>query len=168
MAAITKFAPDLLLNAGTAGGFKYQGGAIGDVYLCSGVAYHDRHIPIPGFVEYGFYKRPTHATPNLLASAGFKSGVISTGNSLETMPKDMEFLKSNDACVKDMEAAGLAEMASHYKTPFVAIKAVTDIVDGDKPTQDEFLANLASAATAIRTAVLTTFDFMEGKTVADL
>ena len=35
LAALTKFAPDLLLNAGTAGGFAYQGGAIGDVYLCT-------------------------------------------------------------------------------------------------------------------------------------
>ena len=37
MVAIQKHAPDLLLNAGTAGGFAYQGGAIGDVPLRASV-----------------------------------------------------------------------------------------------------------------------------------
>ena len=26
--------------------------------------------------------------------------------------------------------------------PLIAVKAITDIVDGDKPTQDEFMENL--------------------------
>ena len=67
-----------------------------------------------------------------------------------------------------MEAAAVSEMALYHDTPFIALKAVTDIVDGDQPSQEEFLANLASAAKAIRTAILATLDFMEGKTVEDL
>lgn len=41
------FRPDLLISAGTAGGFKAQGGAIGDVYISKAVMHHDRRIPIP-------------------------------------------------------------------------------------------------------------------------
>ena len=41
------FKPDLLISAGTAGGFKAQGGAIGDVYISKAVMHHDRRIPIP-------------------------------------------------------------------------------------------------------------------------
>ena len=33
---------DLLINAGTAGGFGRMGGQIGDVYLTTAVAHHDR------------------------------------------------------------------------------------------------------------------------------
>ena len=39
--------PDLLISAGTAGGFKARGGAIGDVYLSSAHMNHDRRIPLP-------------------------------------------------------------------------------------------------------------------------
>jgi len=35
---------DVLINAGTAGGFARVGGSIGDVYLTSAVAHHDRYV----------------------------------------------------------------------------------------------------------------------------
>ena len=40
--ALQKIQPDILINAGTAGGFARMGGAIGDVYLTTAVANHDR------------------------------------------------------------------------------------------------------------------------------
>lgn len=45
--AIQALKPDLVISLGTAGGFKSKGGEIGDVYLSTGFANHDRHIPIP-------------------------------------------------------------------------------------------------------------------------
>ena len=36
--------PDLLLNAGTCGGFKRQGGAVGDVYISTAFKNHDRSV----------------------------------------------------------------------------------------------------------------------------
>jgi 5'-methylthioadenosine nucleosidase len=47
---------DLLINAGTCGGFQRKGAEIGNVYLTTAVAHHDRRIPIPGFVDYGVGK----------------------------------------------------------------------------------------------------------------
>ena len=38
------------------------------------------------------------------------------------------------AAVKEMEAAAIAYVASMFQTPVIAIKAITDIVDGEKPT----------------------------------
>ncbi|KAL8553056.1 hypothetical protein ACS0TY_001648 [Phlomoides rotata] len=46
-ASIQALQPDLIINAGTAGGFKAKGASIGDVFLASDVAFHDRRIPIP-------------------------------------------------------------------------------------------------------------------------
>ena len=37
-----------------------------------------------------------------------------------------------------------------FGVPFIAVKAVTDIVDGDVPTADEFMANLGCAAKALQ------------------
>ena len=51
--AIHQLSPDLIINAGTAGGFNKKGASIGDAYICSHMKNHDRRIPIPGFTEYG-------------------------------------------------------------------------------------------------------------------
>ena len=36
------------MHVGTAGGFKSKGAAIGDAFVSTQVANHDRRIPIPG------------------------------------------------------------------------------------------------------------------------
>ena len=45
---------------------------------------------------------------------------------------------------------------------------MTDIVDGDRPTQEEFLANLGTAAASLQAAVPQLIDFIVGKTIAEL
>ena len=47
------------------------------------------------------------------------------------------------------EAAGVAWSAHLFGTPLIALKSVTDIVDGDQAAADEFLANLATATAAL-------------------
>ena len=45
---------------------------------------------------------------------------------------------------------GLLQAAALHGTPLLALKSVTDIVDGDRPAQEEFLENLATAARALQ------------------
>ena len=45
--AVHEFAPDLVISVGTAGGFAARGAKIGEVFLATGFANHDRRIPIP-------------------------------------------------------------------------------------------------------------------------
>ena len=160
--------PDLLVNAGTAGGFKAKGGVVGDVYLATAFKNHDRRIQIPGFDVYGVGATDAAACPNLRAAMGFKTGVVSTGNSLDCPDVDRDALAANDASVKEMEAAGIAHVAVMFDTPFIAVKAITDIVDGDKPTHDEFLQNLGAAAKALQGAVPKVLEFVAGKKLAEL
>ena len=65
-AVLTQLEPDLIINAGTAGGFKKHGAQIGDVFLGTGIKFHDRRIPIPGFVEYGRGNYEAQSSPNLV------------------------------------------------------------------------------------------------------
>jgi len=160
--------PDVLINAGTAGGFKAKGGAIGDVYLATAFKNHDRRIPIPGFDAYGVGTSSAAACPALRAAMGFKDGIVSTGNSLDATPMDLDNLKANNASVKEMEAAGIAHVATMFGVPLIAIKAITDIVDGDKPTQDEFMENLGAAAEALQGAVPKVIAFIAGKELSAL
>lgn len=64
--AINEFKPDLVINAGTAGGFKRAGAEIGDAFISTLCAHHDRRIPIPGFTEYGKGDHSAVACPNLI------------------------------------------------------------------------------------------------------
>ena len=49
-----------------------------------------------------------------------------------------------------------------FSTPAIFVKAVTDIVDGEKPTTEEFLQNLISVTMALDQAVTEVIDFING------
>ena len=54
------------------------------------------------------------------------------------------------AGVKEMECAAVAWVCEKLRVPFVALKSITDIVDGDKATRDEFESNLRTASAALQ------------------
>ncbi|XP_057494782.1 5'-methylthioadenosine/S-adenosylhomocysteine nucleosidase isoform X1 [Actinidia eriantha] len=167
-ASIKALQPDLIINAGTAGGFKAKGASIGDTFLVSHVAFHDRRIPIPVFDLYGVGLRQAFSTPNLVKMLNLKIGKLSTGDSLDMSPEDESSIIANDATVKDMEGAAVAYVADLLKVPAIFVKAVTDIVDGDKPTSVEFLENLAAVTAALGQAVTEIVDFINGKCLSEL
>lgn len=69
--AIHETQPDLVINAGTAGGFKRVGAEIGDAFISTVCAHHDRRIVIPEFVPYGKGTHPSVATKNLVQVSTF-------------------------------------------------------------------------------------------------
>ncbi|KAJ0077200.1 hypothetical protein Patl1_36594 [Pistacia atlantica] len=167
-ASIQALKPDLIINAGTAGGFKAKGASIGDIFLVSDVAFHDRRIPIPVFDLYGVGLRHALSTPNLLKELNLKVCKLSTGDSLDMSPQDEATIIANDATVKDMEGAAVGYVADLWKVPAIFVKAVTDIVDGEKPTAEEFMQNLAAVTAALDTAVTQVVDFINGKRLSEL
>ncbi|CBI37940.3 hypothetical protein VitviT2T_003055 [Vitis vinifera] len=167
-ASIQALQPDLVINAGTAGGFKAKGACVGDVVLATDVAFHDRRIPIPVFDQYGIGLRKACSAPNLLKELNLKIGALSTGDSLDMSPHDESSILANGATVKDMEGAAVAYVADLLKVPVIFIKAVTDIVDGEKPTAEEFLQNLAAVTAALDQSVTKVVDFINGKCISEL
>lgn len=154
---------DLVINAGTCGGFNAKGAAIGDVFLTTATANHDRRIPIPEFIPYGIGRIESVITKQLAAEIDAKMGVCTTANSLDKHEVDEFHMKENDASVKDMEAAAIAWSCSLYDTPHFGVKVVTDIVDGDKPTQEEFFENLGHAARRLQEALPLVINYVCGK-----
>lgn len=69
---------------------------------------------------------------NTQAALNLKLGVVSSGNSLDYTDKDMETMGQYKVAVKEMEAASIAWVCDMYKTPFICVKAITDIVDGGR------------------------------------
>ncbi|CAL8471455.1 g10997 [Coccomyxa elongata] len=166
--AVHEFKPDLVISVGTAGGFKARGAAIGDVFLATAFANHDRRIPIPGFDKYGIWRIDAVPAPKLRDALSLKEGVVSSGNSLDYSKEDWDQLHANEAAVKEMEAAGISWVAHLHNVPFLALKSITDIVDGDRPPQEEFLENLHAAAQALQRVIAPVLEFVAGKSTKDL
>ena len=145
---IERFDPDFIISAGTAGGVSKHGAQIGDVYLSLGsVRFHDRRCPIPGLHDYGVGGYPSWGTApaEALAKAGFKRGGVSSGDSLYMSREEQAQFDANEATVKDMEAAAVAWVASLYDKPFMALKAITDLIDCGHMIEEQFVANFSIA-----------------------
>lgn len=160
--AIVTFAPDLVVNAGTAGGIAGRGCEIGDVYLSSGkFCFHDRRIPLPGFDQYGMGLYPSYDTSLIAKDLQLKTGIVSTGNSLDLLEKDMQLIEANRAIIKDMEAAAVAWVCRTLSVPMFAAKAITDLIDEDTPTATQFMKNLHQAATNLQVKMIEVLRYLQ-------
>ncbi|KAJ4898745.1 5'-methylthioadenosine/S-adenosylhomocysteine nucleosidase 1 [Raphanus sativus] len=120
------------------------------------------------FDLYGVGLRQAFSTPNLLNHLNLKIGRLSTGDSLDMSTQDESLIIANDATLKDMEGAAVAYVADLLKVPVIFLKAVTDLIDGDKPTAEEFLKNLALVTSALEETATNVINFINGKTLSDL
>lgn len=160
--AVEKYKPDLIINAGTAGAFGEKGAQIGDVYLSrKHIVYHDRRVPIERWEHQciGYYP-VWDVSP--LAHLGFKTGIITTGNSLDMPLADEEMIKSIGGEIKDMEAAAVAWVAQLHGVPMFCVKAVTDLVDSGVATPDQFKANLHLATQNLKEACYKIVEALSG------
>lgn len=151
---LSQLAPDLLINAGTCGGFIKRGGTIGKVYLTGGpFFFHDRRIPLPEFEPYADGGWRLCEVDTWAKALGLDQGVVSSGNSLDMTDADAHRIERVGTHAKDMEAAAIAWVADQHEKPLCALKAVTDLVDGPHPTHQEFEQNLHAASEALGKAV---------------
>ena len=152
--AIQKTNPKIVISAGTCGGFIAREGFIGETILADRCVFHDRRIPLEGFMKYGigdFSVANLHAIAERL---GFRIGAVSTGDSLDAPPTDLDFMNSVNAVAKDMEAAAVAWACELSEVPFTALKVTTDLVDGEITTEEEFVTNLQYASNRLSEGIL--------------
>lgn len=149
--AVKTLSPDLVINAGTAGGFGSRGVRVGEVLLSRAIVFHDRHSPFGGAREaYALGNYPQPGTERTARDLGIKTAVVATGNSfVNVSTTDLSVIRKVDAAVVEMEAAAVAEVCAIYKVKMVALKAVTD--DVEHPNVGQFRANLQLAAANLAT-----------------
>jgi 5'-methylthioadenosine nucleosidase len=168
-AVIREHRPDLMVSAGTAGGWAARGGAIGTVYLSyPHVVRHDRRIQIEGMHEFGIGRFPVVPMRRIAAEIDAELGVVTTGGSLDETAEDIELMASLDARAKEMEAAAVAYVCEVEGVPFVALKAITDLADAPHPAAHQFLENLHTASAQLTVHLLALVDRVAGAELEEL
>jgi len=152
--AIEAYQPDLIISAGTAGGFAANGSTIGEVFLSTEFVFNDRHVPLDGFEESANGHYPSFDTRSLADSLRLRRGVFSTGSSLEKSAKDLAKAESLNAVSKDMESAAIAWVAMLHNKPLLGIRSITNLVDLENDSETEFLKNFETAKVALRKKLL--------------
>ena len=149
-ATVMEFAPDLLINAGTAGSFRASGAEVGRVYLSeSAFFFHDHRIPIKGWDEFGRGRYPSLDVRKLATKLGLATANVSSGNSLDFTDEDLRILKANGATLKEMEVGAVAWVAFTTGTPLFAIKSVTNLIDVSPDSPTEFEKNFPVAVASL-------------------
>ena len=165
-----RFGPDLLVNAGTCGGFQARGAAIGTIYLGSGAyLFHDRCVPLPGFQEFAAGRIAARGSKRIAEVLGVDRGIVSTGNGFTASAEDLAFFALEGVSAKDMEAAAIARLAEDLAVPFLALKGVTDLLDHPEPNEDAFLRNYEGVNVRLTASMVALVEWLQqGRTLGDL
>lgn len=157
-----RFAPNSVINTGSAGGFS-QKLEVGDVVVSNMVVHHD--VDVTAF-DYQYGQVPGlppmfEADRTLISLAGeaiksselhFEEGIIATGDSFMEDPERVQFVREKfpNMIAAEMEAAAVAQVCHQYKIPFVIIRALSDIAGKESSVSfDQFLDKAAKNAATI-------------------
>ena len=150
---IEKYAPDAIINTGSAGGFV-DDLAIGDIVISSEVRHHDVDVTAFGYEIGQMAQQPAAFIPDAnLVSAAQKAvatlgevktieGLICTGDSFICDPVRTKTMLENfptmAAC--EMEGAAIAQVCHQFGIPFVVIRSLSDNANNDSPVDfDEYI-----------------------------
>ncbi|WP_163537835.1 5'-methylthioadenosine/S-adenosylhomocysteine nucleosidase [Gracilibacillus sp. YIM 98692] len=164
-----RFQPEYVINTGSAGGFHHDL-EVGDIVISSEVVHHD--VDVTAFdYDYGqvpglpatFLAQPTLVEKAMLAAKQLDNGIqamkgqISTGDSFMQDIERVNFVRSKfpDMIATEMEAAAIAQVCHQYDTPFVVIRALSDIAGKDSSISFEsFLAKAANNAAQLIISII--------------
>lgn len=147
------FKPDCVINTGSAGGFD-PALNVGDVVISTEVRHHDVDVTIFGYEHGQVPGQPAAFIPHahLAATAeqcigqmeGIQTvrGLIATGDSFMNDPVRVEKTREIFPQMKavEMEAAAIAQTCVQFETPFLVIRALSDIAGKESDLSfEEFL-----------------------------
>ncbi|WP_243290717.1 5'-methylthioadenosine/S-adenosylhomocysteine nucleosidase [Bacillus sp. FJAT-47783] len=158
---LDRFQPDYVINTGSAGGF-HESLNVGDVVISTEVRHHDVDVTVFGY-EYGQVPGlPAAFVPDekLVQIAEEKAkqiteiqvvkGAIATGDSFMNDQARVDFIRSKFPALYavEMEAAAVAQVCYQFGTPFVIIRALSDIAGKESNVSfEQFLDQAALHST---------------------
>lgn len=160
---LDKFAPNVVLNTGSAGGFL-ETLEVGTVVISDEVRHHDVDVTVFGYEHGQVAQMPAafKADPALIQHAieaveeigqhAHATGLIASSDSFMSDADHVARVKElfPTMIAAEMEAAAVAQVCYQFGTPFVVIRALSDIAGKEASiTFDEFLPVAALHSTEI-------------------
>ncbi|MFB1050738.1 5'-methylthioadenosine/S-adenosylhomocysteine nucleosidase [Paraliobacillus sp. JSM ZJ581] len=150
-----------VINTGSAGGFDTDL-QVGDLVIGNEVTHHDVDVTafdyaygqVPGLparylADNQLMKHVETAINELNGVNKSKKGLIATGDSFMSDPDHVAYVRTKfpQLIAAEMEAAAIAQVCQQYKTPFVIIRALSDIAGKESSISfDTFLQTAAKHA----------------------
>lgn len=163
---ITNFDIDVVINSGSAGGIG-QGLAVGDVVVATATAYHD--VDATAFdYKYGqlpqqplYYETDANWVKQIVSAAAAtglnaKTGLIVSGDQFIAGKAAVDKILSHfpDALSSEMEGAAIGQACHQFNTPYVVIRAMSDVGDEDAGVSfDEFILAAGKQSAAMLLAL---------------
>ena len=160
---LEKYQPDVVINTGSAGGYD-ENLDVGAIVISDEVRHHDVDATIFGYemgqvpqMPAGFKAdaRLMEVAEQAVAEVGehqSATGLITTGDSFMNDPIRVEKVRGYFPTMKavEMEAAAVAQVCYQFATPFVVIRALSDIAGKQSDISfDEFLPIAAKHSTQV-------------------
>lgn len=160
---LDEYKPDFVINTGSAGGYD-ENLEVGAIVISDEVRHHDVDVTIFGYEMGQVPQMPAafRSDEKLISLAKeavkeigehqFAVGLITTGDSFMNDPIRVEKVRSYFPTMKavEMEAAAVAQVCYQFDTPFVVIRALSDIAGKESNISfDEFLPIAAKHSTQI-------------------
>lgn len=158
-----EYKPDVVINTGSAGGYD-QNLEVGAIVISDEVRHHDVDATIFGYemgqvpqmpIAYKSDEKLMKLAEEAVTEIGehqYAVGLITTGDSFMNDPERVETVRGFFPTMKavEMEAAAVAQVCYQFGTPFVVIRALSDIAGKESNISfDEFLPVAAKHSTQI-------------------
>ena len=165
---IHQFAPDCVINTGSAGGLG-KGLKVGDVVIGETVAHHDVDVTAFGYVWGQVPQLPAafasdenlirqaEKAAQVFEGAAVTQGLIVSGDRFVHSSEGVAEIRSHFPEVKavEMEAAAIAQTCYQLEVPFVIIRAVSDSADEKADISfEEFLKTAAVSSAKMVTEIV--------------
>jgi len=162
------FEPDCVINTGSVGGFD-AALEVGDVVISDEVCHHDVDVTVFGYEPGQVPGLPATFTADpLLARLAEESiaqmtqartvrGLIATGDSFMSCPQRVAHARTLFPTVKavEMEAAAIAQTCHLFGTPFIVIRALSDIAGKESNLSfEQFLETAAKHSAEMVMAIV--------------
>lgn len=160
---LNNFKPDVVLNTGSAGGFL-ETLEVGTVVISDEVRHHDVDVTAFGYELGQVPGQPaTYRSDDKLIDVAraaveeigkypHATGLIASGDTFMSNAEHVDKVKEQfpTMIAAEMEAAAVAQVCHQFGTPFVVIRALSDIAGKESSISfDEFLPVAARHSTAI-------------------
>ncbi|MCD8547692.1 MAG: 5'-methylthioadenosine/S-adenosylhomocysteine nucleosidase [Aeromonadaceae bacterium] len=166
---LERFAPDCVINTGSAGGFD-PALHIGDVVISSEVRHHDVDVTAFGYeigqvprlpaafvCDAGLIAVAQQAVADLADGIQCKLGLVCTGDQFMCDPARIAKARADfpQMAAVEMEGAAIAQVCHQFAVPFVVTRSLSDIAGKESPESfDAYLETASRHSSAMVVAML--------------